>query len=612
MWICQCGMAGEATDERERVSLAELARLREEVEQLRQRNQDLEIALQTTTEHGDLIEAAMLESNRRLQAEVAERQRAQAVLQEIFEKVCKDKADLELILATTSEHGDALEYQLYTQAVEVMRQSEELFRAISESTPILMILTQRFDGMITYANSISVQRLSGPDQRLQGRSLHDFLVNPSDIAQMQALLDADGQIRNYEVEIKDSRDRHFWASASVHPLHLAGDQTWLTTLYDISDRKIAEAALRCSEEELRQQTQALEQRVQQRTAELVKAEEKYRSIFENAAEGIFQTTPQGRYISINPALVKVYGYDSQEDLISSVTDIGRQIYVQPRRRDELNVYLKQFGTVEGFESEVYRKDRQVIWVSENVREVRDEAGRLLYYEGSVRDITDRKNAEVQLREQRLRAERLLLNVLPQRIAERLKRGQHTIADHFKDVTVLFADIVDFTLLSSQISPTELVELLNTVFSEFDHLVDRYGLEKIKTIGDAYMVVGNLPSPKPDHVGAIAQLALAMQSAVTVIPTPTQQPLSLRIGIHSGPVIAGVIGTRKFIYDLWGDTVNVASRMESQGEPGRIQVTRTIYRELRHRFQFEERGPVMIKGKGEMMTYWLGDRLPGTS
>ncbi len=220
------------------------------------------------------------------------------------------------------------------------------------------------------------------------------------------------------------------------------------------------------------------------------------------------------------------------------------------------------------------------------------------------EILERRRAERE-------SESLLLNILPPAIAERLKRGEHPIAERFEQATVLFADLVDFTGLAAHITPGELVQQLNHIFSAFDALADAYGLEKIKTIGDAYMVVGGVPDPHPDCVTAVAEMALAMQRAIADYQPAahsTQRPFSIRIGIHTGPVVGGVIGIRKFIYDLWGDTVNTASRMESHGMPGQIQVTEAVYQTLCDRFQFERRGEIAIKGKGTMTTYWLLDRL----
>lgn len=215
----------------------------------------------------------------------------------------------------------------------------------------------------------------------------------------------------------------------------------------------------------------------------------------------------------------------------------------------------------------------------------------------------------QIQTEQEKVERLLLNILPQPIADRLKQGQHTIADNFAEVTVLFADIVNFTHLSATLAPTELVQLLNQIFSAFDHLVERYGLEKIKTIGDAYMAVGGLPTPRTDHAEAIAEMALDMQQAITQFTFPqaesaAHQPLKIRIGIHTGPVGAGVIGTTKFAYDLWGDTVNTASRMEFHSLPGQIQVSTATYEFLKHKYLFEPRGTIEVKGKGAMATYFL--------
>jgi class 3 adenylate cyclase/DNA-binding response OmpR family regulator len=212
-----------------------------------------------------------------------------------------------------------------------------------------------------------------------------------------------------------------------------------------------------------------------------------------------------------------------------------------------------------------------------------------------------------LRYQQEKTETLLLNILPKLIAQRLKQNPGIIADSFESVTVMFADIVGFTNLSAQISPLELVKLLNQIFSRFDALAQRHKLEKIKTIGDAYMVVGGLSITNDRHLSAMADMALDMQQAIAQFQTPQGEPFQIRIGINCGPVVAGVIGSNKFIYDLWGDTVNVASRMESTGIPGYIQVTESIYEPLKNFYEFEPRGLTPVKGKGEMMTYWLKGR-----
>jgi class 3 adenylate cyclase len=210
--------------------------------------------------------------------------------------------------------------------------------------------------------------------------------------------------------------------------------------------------------------------------------------------------------------------------------------------------------------------------------------------------------------ERAKSERLLLNVLPRPIAERLKERDDVIADAFPDVTVLLADIVDFTPHAERDRPEQTVELLDDLFSTFDVLADARGLEKIKTMGDAYMLAGGLPEPMRDHAGAVAEMALEMREVAAGYILSDGQPVRLRIGVDSGPVVAGVIGRRKFTYDLWGDTVNTASRMEAYGVPGSIQVTQRVRDRLHGEYVFRERGRIRIKGKGEMVTYFLVGRI----
>ena len=219
------------------------------------------------------------------------------------------------------------------------------------------------------------------------------------------------------------------------------------------------------------------------------------------------------------------------------------------------------------------------------------------------ELLARVNTHLTLDQLHRENQRLLLNVLPAAIAEKLKQQVGIIAERYDDVSVLFADIVGFTPLSARLTPTELIELLNRVFSGFDELADQHGLEKIKTIGDAYMVAGGLIEPNPDHLAAMATMALAMQESVRSLSSEFAG-LSLRIGLHVGSVIAGVIGIRKFIYDIWGDTVNTASRLESHGAPGRIHVSDTVFERLQDRFAFESRGNIELKGRGPMQTYFL--------
>jgi len=212
-----------------------------------------------------------------------------------------------------------------------------------------------------------------------------------------------------------------------------------------------------------------------------------------------------------------------------------------------------------------------------------------------------------LRSEQQRSEHLLLNILPAPIAARLKQGEASISDSFEDISVLFADIVGFTRMADGMQPAELVGMLNSLFSAFDTLVEQHGLEKIKTIGDAYMVAAGVPGACPDHAGKMTDLALAMLQATQNFNRRTGRDLQVRIGIHSGPAVAGVIGLHKFSYDLWGDTVNTASRMESHGMAGCIQISESTYQKLGDGYLVEERGSIDIKGKGPLCTWFVTGR-----
>lgn len=225
-------------------------------------------------------------------------------------------------------------------------------------------------------------------------------------------------------------------------------------------------------------------------------------------------------------------------------------------------------------------------------------------------LRDRERAYIKkLRSEQERSEQLLLNILPRPIAERLKEGQRTIADVFPDVTVLFADLVGFTRMSEQLPPAELVAMLNKIFSMFDQLAEKHGLEKIKTIGDEYMAASGLPMPRPDHAEAMAEMALDMLAVIERFNAKRNRGVRIRIGMNCGPVTAGIIGTKKFAYDLWGDTVNIASRMESHGIANAVQVTEATYKRLRHKYAFQRRGIIHVKGKGALCTYFLVGRRP---
>lgn len=320
------------------------------------------------------------------------------------------------------------------------------------------------------------------------------------------------------------------------------------------------------------------------------------------------------YTSLLPGRYVFRVQAANNDNVWNSEGIALAIYVEPKFYQTYPFYGLMLLLAAGAVAGIFRwrlrqlqdRERQLAnLVNERTREIRRQVKIL---DEQAKEI-ELANTELQeknqlLEEERMKSERLLLNVLPASIAERLKAGERIIADKFESVTVMFIDIVGFTNMSARVSPEHLVENLSMIFTTFDALSAKYKLEKIKTIGDAYMVVGGLPEPRSDHAEATAMMALELLANITDLMQNTEDGINIRVGIHLGAVVAGVIGVQKFAYDLWGDTVNTASRMESSGEPGKIHVSADVYEALKDKFEFEERGEIEVKGKGKMRTYFL--------
>ncbi|MGF2038531.1 MAG: adenylate/guanylate cyclase domain-containing protein [Nostoc sp. CmiVER01] len=333
---------------------------------------------------------------------------------------------------------------------------------------------------------------------------------------------------------------------------------------------------------------------------LVESEERYRDLFENANDLIQCVNAYGRFLYVNRAWQEALGYSEAEIVNMNIFDIIHPEFKQDCLQKFYRVLSgEKIGQVK---AAFVTKDGQTIFIEGNIN-CKFVEGYPVATRGIFRNITQRLATEEALRHQQEETERLLRNILPAAISKPSKEVTNILED-VADVTVLFADIVSFSDIAASMSAIQLLNLLNSIFSTFDRLTEQYGLERIKTIGDAYMVVGGLPTRRQDHAQAIAQMALQMQAAIALFNTENNQNFNIRIGIHTGSVATRVIESKEITYNLWGDTVNIAQYMEYQGIAGKIQVTEDTYKFLRNEFVFEKRGEIEVQGKGKITTYLL--------
>ncbi|MCC3492684.1 MAG: PAS domain-containing protein [Microcoleus sp. PH2017_25_DOB_D_A] len=374
------------------------------------------------------------------------------------------------------------------------------------------------------------------------------------------------------------------------PRHLTSEQ--LEALRTLGRQVISQMELRINYAKLKR----AQLRQKQVEAKLRSSDEQIVNFLEGMSDAFFALDPQWRFTYVNYKAAQFLQREPEElfgkNFWEEYPDLVNSVFY----KESHEAVSKQVGVT-------FDKYYHPLKVWLEVRAFPSHDGISVFFH----DITKRKQMESALRKEQKKTDSLLLNILPEAIADRLKHEPGVIADKFEKATILFADLVNFTQISTTMSATKLVYLLNEIFSTFDQLTDKHGLEKIKTIGDAYMVVGGIPIERPDHAEAIAEMALDMLAAIQELNVKLDSNFDIRIGINSGPVVAGVIGTKKFIYDLWGNAVNTASRMESHGIPGSIQVSIYTYELLRDKYEFQERGLIEIKGKGEMRTYFMTGR-----
>ena len=474
---------------------------------------------------------------------------------------------------------------------------EELVTALLAATGQGLYGTD-LNGNCTFANPASLRILGFESvEDMLGKNMHELIHHTRPNGETYVVEECRIYQAFRQAEAVHLDDEIVWRADGTsipveywsYPVFMGGQISGCVVAFaDISERKLAEAELR-------------------RNQELVQA------LLRATGQGVYGADLDGNCTFANPACVALLGFETDADLLGRNmhqlihhTRAGGEAYPV----EECRIY-QAFRLGEGV-----HLDDEIVWRSDGTSFPVEYLSHPMFLHGQLAgcvvafvDITERKQAEADLKESRAQSERLLLNILPSEVAAILKTGQRTIADSFEEASILFADIVGFTPISQSVSAIELVGLLEQVFSYFDSLADKYGVEKIKTIGDCYIVAAGVPVECPDHAQSLARMALEIQEYVQEHEFAGRK-LSFRMGINSGPVVAGVLGQKKFSYDLWGDAVNTASRMESHGEPDVIQVTRRTRELLGDEFSLAAAGTISVKGKGDLeVWHLLGEKTP---
>jgi len=470
---------------------------------------------------------------------------------------------------------------------EMLRLKNRLNHLLTSSPSVTYCFEAKGDYLPTFVGE-NIKDLLGyePEEYLKDRNFVPSHIHPDDAQRAQddlsRLFEEGYLVHEYRFLCKDGH--YCWVNDELHvltddygePLEVVGAWSDITVR-----RKMGEA--------------------------MVAAQDRLNHLLTSAPAVIYSFEKTGEYAPtfISENVKSLLGYEPKEFLKNADFWTDR---IHPNDLPRVQENLKRLYE-DGQLTQEYRllhKEGHYCWVNDELHLQRNKDDDPTEIVGSMNDITERKKIEEELALAKEQAEKLILNILPISIANRLKDDEKIIADKYAEATVLFLDIVGFTEFSSKLLPSKLVSVLNDIFTRFDLITEKYNLEKIKTIGDSYLLVGGLPDERDDHAEAVAFAAIEMRDEIKKFNQETGENINVRIGIHSGPVVAGVIGKNKFSYDIWGDTVNIASRLESHSEPGKIQVSEITYYLIKDKFKLEERGLVELKGKGEFKTYYLID------
>ena len=475
------------------------------------------------------------------------------------------------------------------ELLQSLRESEERFRQVTDTIDEVFWMTDPAKGRMLF--------ISAAYERIWGRTCASVIDNPMSFVEAIHPDDRQRVIAAFPEQVTGAYDLEY------RILRADGEMRWIhDRAFPLADANGAIYRV---------------VGVAQDITELKESEDRFKQVTNTIDEVFWMTDPaKGQMLFISPAYERIWGRTCASVLDDPISFVEA---IHPDDRDRvIAAFPKQLEGTYDIEYRILRRDGSLRWIRDKAFPLSDTLGGVYRVVGAAQDITENKNLMRALELEKERSEHLLENILPKSIIDALKGLEGStpdppraplVARRIEQATVLFADLVGFTAFAGAREAEDVVEQLNHIVGVFDEVAERQGVEKIKTIGDCYMLAGGVPDRQDDHAERVACAALEMRAELARINEQRGQDFNIRVGIHSGPLVAGVIGTKKFVYDLWGDTVNVASRMESSGIAGEIQVSDDTRRLLDDRFVFEERGLVELKGKGAFRTHILKRRIP---